>query len=95
MIIHNNKLKSATPQEYNNLEFLQCACRFTEESEKQANKEQLSKRREVKMLIKELKKNNVNIEQNIFGSIYKVHLDTFPGYKTNGIMHSFPEKYNE
>ncbi len=82
-------------KKYNNLDFLQCACRFTEESEACNNTEQLSKRREIKLLIKELKKNNPNIEKNIFGSIHKLHLDTFPGYKTDGKMHSFLEKYND
>ncbi len=80
-------------KEYNHLEFLQCACRFTEQSENSANDLQISKRREIKMLIRELKKTNPDIEQNIFGSIHKVHLDTFPGYKTDGEMHSFLEKF--
>lgn len=80
-------------KEYNHLEFLQCACRFTEQSDNTTNDLQISKRREIKMLIRELKKTNPDIEQNIFGSIHKVHLDTFPGYKTDGEMHSFLEKF--
>ena len=46
-------------------------------------------------LIRELRKTNPNIDQNIFHAIHAVHLDTFPGYKSDGNMHSFLEKYYE
>ena len=52
------------------------------------------KRQEVKDLIKSLKKDNPNIEKNIFNSIHHLHFDTFPGYKTDGEMHSFLERYD-
>ena len=53
------------------------------------------KRQEVKELIKSLKKDNPNIEKNIFNSIHHLHLDTFPAYKTKGEMHTFLENYDE
>lgn len=79
---------------YNNLDFLQCACRFTEQYESE-NEQMQSKRQETKLLIKELKKTNPNIEINIFNSIHSVCLDTMVGYKTDGVEHSFLERYNE
>ena len=75
----------------NQLEFLQCACRFTENS---ANlHESTSKRKEVKELIRQLKKTNPEIEDNIFRSLHRVQIETFPGYKADGAMHSFLENY--
>ena len=53
-----------------------------------------SKRQEIKMLIKELKKTNPNIENSIFNSIHAVCLDTMVGYKSDGVEHSFLEKHN-
>ena len=83
---------------YNHLEFIRCACRFTEMNEAD-NVETTSKRKEVKELIRELKKNNPEIEDNIFRALHAVHIETFPGYKKDGTMHSFlenmPEKGDE
>ena len=53
-----------------------------------------SKRKETKLLIKKLREENPNIDRSIFNSIHAVHLDTFPGYKTDGEMHSFLEKFD-
>ena len=38
-----------------------------------------------------MKRDNPNIEKSIFNSIHTVALDTFPGYKTKGEVHSFLE----
>lgn len=76
---------------YNGLEFIQCACRFTDADF--VRETGGTKRREIKELIRELKKTNPNIEKSIFHSIHKVHLDTFPGYKTKGRDVSFLENY--
>lgn len=78
---------------YNNLDFLQCACRFTESYTMRDNIDGSSKRQEVKTLIKRLKQDNPNIEKNIFKSIHSVCLDTFPAYKTGGEKHSFLDDY--
>ena len=78
---------------YNNLTFLQCACRFTENSAASVDGIGESKRQEIKQLIKALKKTNPNIEKSIFRSIHNVHIDTFAGYKTKGERHSFLENY--
>ncbi len=78
---------------YNDLEFIQCACRFTENCTMCGNGVGDSKRQEIKMLIKRLKRDNPNIEKSIFNSIHSVCLDTMAGYKTDGVKHSFLEKY--
>lgn len=78
---------------YNDLEFIQCACRFTEKIAMNPN-ESSSKRQEIKILLQQLKQDNPNIEKSIFNSIHSVCLDTFPGYKTDGEPHSFLEKYD-
>lgn len=78
----------------NGLDFLQCACRFTEQNAQHEDGIGESKRQEIKLLIKELKKNNPNIEKSIFNSIHNVHIDTFIGYKSKGVHHSFLENYD-
>ena len=77
---------------YNNLEFIRCACRFTENIDMEAE-EMRSKRAEAKRLIRELKKNNPDIEDNIFRALHQVQLETFPGYKKDGRILDFHEIY--
>lgn len=78
---------------YNHLEFIQCACCFTEKSAESEDGIGASKRKEVKELIRKLKKDNPNIEKSIFNSIHSVCLDTMVGYKSNGEEHSFLDNY--
>ena len=77
---------------HNELQFLQCACRFTEQTAT-AGRETESKRKETKLLIRRLRETNPDIENNIFRAIHAVNLDMFPGYKTGGETHSFLEEY--
>lgn len=79
---------------YNELEFIQCACRFTENCTLCDNGGGGSKRQEVKQLIKKLKKDNPTIEMNIFNSIHNVSLDTLISYKQKGVEHSFLDNYD-
>ena len=79
---------------YNHLQFLQCACRFTEEREAAGDGVGRSKRQEIKMLLRELKKTNPNIEKSIFRAIHGVQLDTFPGFTYRGKTHSFLDHYD-
>lgn len=81
-------------QRYNELEFIQCACRFTENIENSCNNIGSSKRQEVKELIKHLKKTNPNVDKNIFNSIHSVCLDTMVGYKSKGKEHFFLDDYD-
>ena len=78
---------------YNRLEFLQCACRFTESVAQSGDGVGASKRQEVKRLLKALRRDNPDIEKSIFNAIHAVSLDTFPGWKTKGEEHSFLERY--
>ena len=77
---------------YNGLKFLQCACRFTENS---VHNEGLSKRKEIKALIEDIKKVNPNVDDNIFRSIHNVNMATIPGWRDrdSGTLHSFTENY--
>ncbi len=80
---------------YNELEFIQCACRFTENCTMCDNGGGGSKRQEIKTLIRRLKRDNPLIDKSIFDSIHAVSLDTMPGYKTHGKTYSFLDNYNE
>ena len=79
---------------YNELEFIQCACRFTENCAICDNGGGGSKRQEIKTLLRRLKRDNPNIEKSIFNSIHTVSLYTFHGYKQKGTEHSFLEEYD-
>ena len=81
-------------KEYNDLTFLQCACRFTEAISKSEDGIGESKRQEIKLLIKDLKKTNPDIEQSLFNSLHNVHLETFPGFRKDGKAISFLQQYN-
>ena len=76
---------------YHNLEFLQCACRFTENY---AIDENASQRKFTKELIKQLLKNNSQVEKNIFKSASNVTLDMVLGYKKGGQRYSFLDNYD-
>ena len=80
---------------YNDLDFIQCACRFTENSASSDDGVGSSKRQEIKMLLRHLRRDNPDIEKSIFNSIHSVCLDTMVGYKTKGEFHSFLEGYDE
>ena len=77
---------------YNGLEFIRCACRFTEGA---AAGEIVSKRAEIKRLLKDLKRDNPDVEKSVFNAIHAVCLDTFPGWKARGVEHSFLERYDD
>ena len=78
--------------EYNGLKFLQCACKMTE---KNADIELMSKRKETKALIEYMKTFNSEVEDNIFRSLHNVNLATIPGWRDSdsGELHSFIEDY--
>lgn len=80
---------------YNDLEFIRCACRFTEENHTvSSNGDSGSKRLEIKHLIAQMKKINPQVEQNIFRSVENVNLSTIIAYKDKqGIKHNFLEEY--
>ena len=77
----------------NNLDFIQCACRFTEQYKNNDNANHMSKREEMKRLIKELKNRYENIDVNIFNSVQNVNLDTIISYKKGNEEHHFLDNY--
>ena len=79
-------------KEYNGLQFIACACKFTQKTTG-GDEDSFSARRRVKALIAELKKENANVENNIFQSIHNVQLDTLAEYKTDGVKHNFLDKF--
>ena len=83
-------------RDYNDLYFIQCACKFTETcttcGENGANP---SKRQEVKKLIRELKQTNPFVEGNIFKSVENVNLSTVIAYKDGNGKHSFLDTYDK
>ena len=79
---------------YNHLSFIQCACRYTENTSGE-DPSLSSKRLESKNLIRQLKKTNPEIEDNIFRALHAVQIESFPGYKADDRMHSFLENYDD
>lgn len=78
---------------YNELHFIQCACRFTENCASCGGTEKGSKRAEIKELIHELAEKNPVIEKNIFRSVENVNLSTVIAYKQDGVTHHFLTTY--
>jgi len=77
---------------YNNLTFLNCACKFTENC---SIDEDSSKRREMKRLINDLRKIDKNIDNHIFKSLDNVNLDCVLGYNQNRVYTSFKDNYDK
>ena len=78
---------------YNNLEFINCACKFTERVS--SSDEPVSKRKEMKELIKYLRELNPDIDYNIFKSLDNINLNCVLGTKKNGIYKSFMDEYDK
>ena len=80
-------------RDYHGLEFLRCACRFTEAGAASSG-ENAGKRQKVKALIRTLKQEDPEIEQNIFKSVENVNLSTIISYKDKaGVKHRFDEDF--
>lgn len=78
-------------RDFNSLEFIRCACKFTE---KNATCNENSKRLKVKQLIRSLELEDPGIEQNIFRSAENVSLKTVIEYKDKeGVRHRFTDDY--
>ena len=75
------------------LTFINCAFRFTEGCS--LINDGTSKRKEIKELIKKLKKINPNIDRNIFKSLDNVNLNCVLGTKKDGVYKSFLDDYNK
>jgi tRNA(Ile)-lysidine synthase TilS/MesJ/rhodanese-related sulfurtransferase len=81
-------------RDYNDLHFIQCACRFTDTCTTcRTDGSSPSKRMEIKNLIAQLKETNPFVEGNIFKSVENVNLSTIVAYKKDGVRHSFLDDY--
>mgnify|MGYP004632037791 CR=1 FL=1 len=78
----------------NGLEFIACACRMTEKNE-ELGIHTPSTRQQIKYLIKELKKTNEFVEDNIFMSMNNVQLDTCRGWKIKDKKFSFMDRFSD
>ncbi len=93
-LIHEDDIKAWA--KFNDLYFIQCACKFTDTCSSEACLTRpRSKRVEVKNLIRELKKTNPYVEQNIFKSVENVSLKTIIAYKDDKEKHHFLDHYDE
>ena len=80
-------------KKFNELTFINCACRFTEGCS--LINDGTSKRKEIKELIKKLKKINKNIDYNIFKALDNVNLNCVLGVKKDGQYKSFLDEYDD
>lgn len=78
---------------YNNLNFINCACRFTESCD--ISESGGSKRKEMKNLIKMLDEINPIFSENILKSLYNVNLDAVIGTINGGEKSLFLDSYNQ
>ena len=74
---------------YNNLNFINCACKFTEQGNLNDGK-----RKEIKELINNLRKKNKNIDYNIFKSLSNINLNCILGYHKDGVKYSYLDDYD-
>lgn len=81
-------------RQYNHLEFIKCACRFTEDCDLWDDGGEGSKRQEVKELLKRLKRTNPAIEKNIFNSIHDVNMDTVIGHYSGSGKNNYKSSIN-
>ncbi|MEG2931215.1 MAG: ATP-binding protein, partial [Ruthenibacterium sp.] len=77
---------------YNELEFLQCACRRTEQRGEGGTDG--GKRSEMKALLAQLKAKDKQVDINIFRSLHNINLGAVPGTVQHGVQHSFLEGYD-
>ena len=83
-------------RDYNGLNFIQCACKFTDTCTTcHTDGQTSSKRLEIKKLIAELKKTNPFVEKNLFRSMENLSPTTILGYRKGGVKHSFLEWYDK
>lgn len=80
---------------YNSLEFIQCACRFTEEREVYDDGSSNSKRQEIKELLRKLREISPAIDMNIFRSVENVNLQTIISYHIGDEYHHFLDDFDK
>lgn len=79
---------------YNELHFIQCACRVTEQLANAPDSGSVSKRQEIKELLSQLRKGNPNVDYHIFRSVENVNLDTIISYHKGDEQHHFLDAFH-
>lgn len=93
-LVHEDDIKAWA--KFNDLYFIQCACKFTDTcSSESCLTRPRSKRVEVKNLIREMKKTNPFVEQNIFKSVENVSVNALIAYKDENGKHHFLDTYEK
>lgn len=77
----------------NELTFINCACRFTEGCS--LINDGTSKRKEMKELIKNLRKINPSVDANIFKAMDNVNMNCILSWHKDGVNHSFLDDYDK
>lgn len=84
---------------YNNLEFINCACPLTEnciiDSDLVDDDSEVGRRQAMKILIRKLRKEGKNIDNNIFTALNNINMNCILGYKKDGKYTSFLDDYND
>jgi len=80
-------------REYNELTFINCACRFTEGCS--LINDGTSKRKEIKEMIKNMRKINPRVDQNIFKALENVNMDCIIGWHKKGTEYTFLDEYDK
>ena len=80
-------------KKHNELTFINCACRFTEGCS--LINDGTSKRKEIKELIKNLKKINPNVDNNIFKALDNINMNCILGWHKDGKDYSFLDEYDK
>ncbi len=79
----------------NGLTFIRCACRFVEQRDSSLDGVGDSKRQEMKMLLRQMREKDPDVEKSIFNAIHTVTLDTLPGFKVHGENISYLADYDQ
>ena len=83
----------------NNLTFINCACPLTEscvvDSENLEDDSEVGRRMAMKILIKKLRKEGKNIDNNIFTALNNINMNCILGYKKDGKYTSFLDEYDD
>ena len=80
-------------RDYNKLQFIQCACRFTENCSTCGGGRK-SKRDEMKELVEQFRNTSKVIDTNIFNSIHNINLNTVIGYHKDDMVYNFLDDYD-
>ncbi len=84
---------------YNNLEFINCACPLTEncviDSDLVDDDSEVGRRQAMKILIRKLRKEGKNIDNNIFTALNNINMNCILGFKKDGKYTSFLDEYDD